>query len=148
MPKLSRAQVVAALAAVFVLATLAVAVAAARDGDGQEKGRFEVDSEEPSGAATPATGTGDEAPSSVVDPAPAAPIPAPPARPAPAGPDTPVSSGDTPRPEPTMVIDPPSAFSGIRTFEECAAAGYPIAESYPEQCRTPDGRLFVRNIGG
>lgn len=31
----------------------------------------------------------------------------------------------------------------ITTFRECADAGYPIMESYPEQCRTPDGRLFV-----
>lgn len=34
----------------------------------------------------------------------------------------------------------------ITTFEECAAAGYPVMESYPEQCRTPDGRLFVREV--
>jgi hypothetical protein len=32
----------------------------------------------------------------------------------------------------------------IETFEECAEAGYPIMEIYPEQCRTPDGRLFTR----
>ena len=31
----------------------------------------------------------------------------------------------------------------ISTFDECAAAGYPIMESYPEQCMTPDGRNFV-----
>lgn len=34
----------------------------------------------------------------------------------------------------------------ITTFEECRDAGYPIMESYPEQCRTPDGRNFVREI--
>jgi hypothetical protein len=34
----------------------------------------------------------------------------------------------------------------INSFEECAAAGYPIMESYPEQCRTADGQLFVRDI--
>ncbi|MFZ2556215.1 MAG: hypothetical protein WAZ27_03060 [Minisyncoccia bacterium] len=34
----------------------------------------------------------------------------------------------------------------IVNFEECARAGYPIMESYPEQCRTPDGRLFVRDV--
>lgn len=33
----------------------------------------------------------------------------------------------------------------ITTYEECAAAGYPIMESYPEQCATPDGRLFVNS---
>lgn len=31
----------------------------------------------------------------------------------------------------------------ISTFSECAAAGYPVMETYPEQCRTPDGRIFV-----
>ena len=31
----------------------------------------------------------------------------------------------------------------ITNFDECAAAGNPIMESYPEQCRTPDGRSFV-----
>ena len=31
----------------------------------------------------------------------------------------------------------------ITNFDECAAAGYPIMESYPERCRTPDGRTFV-----
>lgn len=35
----------------------------------------------------------------------------------------------------------------ISSFEECAAAGYPIMESYPEQCRTPNGKTFARNIG-
>jgi len=34
----------------------------------------------------------------------------------------------------------------IANFEECTTAGYPIMESYPEQCRTPDGRMFVRII--
>ena len=34
----------------------------------------------------------------------------------------------------------------IGSFEECAAAGYPVMESYPEQCRTPEGQLFVREI--
>jgi hypothetical protein len=31
----------------------------------------------------------------------------------------------------------------ILTFDDCAAAGYPVMESYPRQCRTPDGRTFV-----
>ncbi|MDO8571583.1 MAG: GerMN domain-containing protein [bacterium] len=35
----------------------------------------------------------------------------------------------------------------VLSFNECAAAGYPIAESYPRQCRTPDGRTFVEDIG-
>lgn len=32
----------------------------------------------------------------------------------------------------------------VNSFDECAAAGYPIAESYPEQCITPDGRSFTK----
>ncbi len=31
----------------------------------------------------------------------------------------------------------------VANFEECRRAGYPIMESYPEQCMTPDGRNFV-----
>src|SRR3989344_2601372 len=34
---------------------------------------------------------------------------------------------------------------GIASFEECVAAGYPVMESYPSQCRTPDGTLFVED---
>lgn len=39
------------------------------------------------------------------------------------------------------------AKSNVSNFEQCAAQGNPIMESYPEQCRTPDGRLFIRDIG-
>lgn len=31
----------------------------------------------------------------------------------------------------------------VNSFAECAAAGYPIMESYPERCATPDGRSFT-----
>lgn len=31
-------------------------------------------------------------------------------------------------------------------FSECAANGNPIMESYPRQCRTPDGHTFVEQI--
>src|SRR3989344_4611223 len=34
----------------------------------------------------------------------------------------------------------------ITSFEECVAAGYPVAESYPEQCMTPDGRTFKNPV--
>jgi len=34
----------------------------------------------------------------------------------------------------------------IQSFADCAAAGYPIMESYPRQCRTPAGRNFVEQI--
>lgn len=33
------------------------------------------------------------------------------------------------------------------TFAECAAAGNPVAESYPRQCNTPSGGHFVEDIG-
>lgn len=35
----------------------------------------------------------------------------------------------------------------ITNFQECVAAGNPVMESYPEQCRTADGRLFVNDDG-
>lgn len=34
----------------------------------------------------------------------------------------------------------------VTNFEECAAAGNPVMESYPRQCRTPDGSHFVESI--
>ncbi len=36
----------------------------------------------------------------------------------------------------------------IADFASCAAAGYPIMESYPRQCRTPEGKSFVEDVGG
>lgn len=68
-----------------------------------------------------------------------------PRAPAPAGdPDRPVSSDDPP-PSPRPAPPPPA--DGIDSFEDCVRAGYPVAESYPEQCFTPDGRSFTRQIG-
>lgn len=32
---------------------------------------------------------------------------------------------------------------GINNFSDCAAK-YPVMESYPEKCRTPDGRIFTK----
>lgn len=34
----------------------------------------------------------------------------------------------------------------ITNFEECAAAGYPVDESYPRQCWTKDGKRFVEGL--
>jgi hypothetical protein len=34
----------------------------------------------------------------------------------------------------------------INSFNDCAAAGYPVSESQPRQCRTPDGRLFTETL--
>lgn len=34
----------------------------------------------------------------------------------------------------------------VTDFKQCAAANYPVLESYPRQCRTPSGRLFIETI--
>ncbi len=46
--------------------------------------------------------------------------------------------GSPPTPEPTVTI---------ANFTECAAAGYPIMESYPRQCRASNGQVFQEDIG-
>ncbi|KKU49606.1 MAG: hypothetical protein UX71_C0010G0016 [Parcubacteria group bacterium GW2011_GWA1_47_10] len=35
----------------------------------------------------------------------------------------------------------------VTNFSECAAAGYPVEESNPRQCRTPDGTVYVEDTG-
>jgi hypothetical protein len=35
----------------------------------------------------------------------------------------------------------------IDSFEACVAAGMPVMEIYPQQCRTEDGQVFVEDIG-
>lgn len=34
----------------------------------------------------------------------------------------------------------------VTNYQECVAAGYPIQESYPERCMTPDGKSFVNSF--
>lgn len=34
----------------------------------------------------------------------------------------------------------------IKSFEDCIKAGYPAMESYPRQCKTPDGRTFAEEL--
>ncbi len=34
----------------------------------------------------------------------------------------------------------------VLSFEDCAEAGYPVMESYPRQCKTPDGRTYAEEI--
>lgn len=36
--------------------------------------------------------------------------------------------------------------SQITNFQECVQAGYPVMESYPRQCRTQKGEVFVEEI--
>lgn len=35
----------------------------------------------------------------------------------------------------------------VSSFDDCVKADYPVSESYPAQCRTPDGMTFVQDIG-
>ena len=35
----------------------------------------------------------------------------------------------------------------IADFEDCVAAGYPVFESYPGVCKTPEGDTFVEDVG-
>jgi len=37
--------------------------------------------------------------------------------------------------------------AAVNNFEECAAQGYPILETYPSQCKTPSGKTFIEDIG-
>ena len=34
----------------------------------------------------------------------------------------------------------------VTDFDSCVAAGYPVMESYPPQCTTPDGKHFIQPI--
>lgn len=34
----------------------------------------------------------------------------------------------------------------INSFGDCSKAGYPVAESYPRQCYTPDGKNFIEEV--
>jgi len=36
----------------------------------------------------------------------------------------------------------------IQSFADCIAAGNPVLESFPEQCRTADGQLFTNTVTG
>lgn len=42
---------------------------------------------------------------------------------------------------PSPAATPPPI--AAQTFEACVAAGYPVLESFPRQCRTPDGQTFT-----
>lgn len=33
--------------------------------------------------------------------------------------------------------------SEIKSFDDCVKAGYPVFESFPRQCKTPDGKTFI-----
>jgi uncharacterized membrane protein len=33
--------------------------------------------------------------------------------------------------------------ASVTNFQQCAAAGYPVMQSYPRECTLPDGKFFV-----
>ncbi len=39
------------------------------------------------------------------------------------------------------------ASASITSYDECVAAGYPVMESYPPKCTTPDGAVYSQDIG-
>lgn len=43
---------------------------------------------------------------------------------------------------PSVVTEDPA----VTNFDDCAKAGFPVMESYPRQCRTPEGGLFVEVV--
>lgn len=45
-------------------------------------------------------------------------------------------------------FDNEAMVAGVSNFEECAEAGYPVMESYPARCSTPDGRTFTQEVDG
>lgn len=40
----------------------------------------------------------------------------------------------------------PSLDADVDSFDECVAAGNPVLESYPRQCRTADGETFTETV--
>lgn len=36
----------------------------------------------------------------------------------------------------------------VLSFEDCVKAGYPILESFPRQCKIPDGRTYAEELPG
>lgn len=54
-----------------------------------------------------------------------------------------VKHGVPSAPKPTK----PCGEEKIDSFQDCINAGYPVMESYPRQCRTPDDKTFVEDIG-
>ncbi len=40
----------------------------------------------------------------------------------------------------------PHPTNTVNSFDECVNAHYPILETYPRQCHTPDGRSFIEEV--
>lgn len=45
-------------------------------------------------------------------------------------------------------IEQDGSITAVSSFDECVRAGNPIMESFPRQCKRPDGRNFVEQING
>lgn len=45
------------------------------------------------------------------------------------------------RPTPPAPVAPE-----VSSFDECVVAGYPVQESHPRRCATPDGRVFAEEL--
>ncbi len=43
-----------------------------------------------------------------------------------------------------FVKNPKKELSQITDFESCAKAGYPLMQTYPQICKTPDGKTFTQ----
>lgn len=43
----------------------------------------------------------------------------------------------------SLFVNNGNADKSINSYKDCVDAGYPILESYPEQCSTPDGKRFT-----
>lgn len=43
----------------------------------------------------------------------------------------------------TIHLQKAQIIRGIRSFADCVNAGYPITQTFPTQCRTPDGKIFI-----
>jgi hypothetical protein len=48
--------------------------------------------------------------------------------------------------KPTTTPTPEGQIIEISSFEECAAAGNPVMQSYPPRCKTADGKTFTQGL--
>ncbi len=46
-----------------------------------------------------------------------------------------------------ILFHSPKKAKVVNSYTECIAAGYPVLESYPQQCRSEDGQTFTEDIG-
>jgi hypothetical protein len=44
-----------------------------------------------------------------------------------------------------LLLPKPQSQVEINSFQQCASAGYPIQQSFPEVCSVPNGKSFTNN---